>query len=130
MSVSLVGLAAILFGSLYPTAAANAHASGAYSQAMNAAEHKAEQLRVLGYGRLSYRELLAAGVIDPTAGPPPYRFEQTDGLAGRLPGAVGTIDLAPAGPDLTLATVRISWTDLHGGPGGRSYAVSMLIANN
>jgi type II secretory pathway pseudopilin PulG len=129
-AVFLMSLGVLLFGSLYPTAYRSSRMSGQYSQATSAVQHKVDQLRALGYGRLTYNELRAAGVIDASPTASPFRFEAQDNLAAELAQPVGTITVAPVRTNLRQATIRLEWRGAPGRTRRSSHAVTILIAND
>lgn len=129
VSVFLMALAVLLFGALYPTASRASRMSGNYSQAFSEVQHKVDQLRALGYGRLTYSELLAAGVIDASPDSLPYRFTTVDNLGELLPRPVGSIDIAGAGTDLARVTVRLTWSGAPARAMEGTHEVTILIAN-
>src|SRR5689334_23282043 len=102
--------------------------SGAYSQAISAVQHKVDQLRAVGYGRLTAAELQAAGIIDAPTGPGAFHFETVDNLGTDLWNPVGTITLAPAGSNRMQVAVHIDWLQTPGGQRS-SHEVQVLIAN-
>ena len=129
-AVFLMGVGVMLFGALYPTSYRSSRMSGQYSQATSAVQHKVDQMRALGYGRLNYTELKNAGIIDATPNASPFRFEGVDELGAELPAAVGTITLAPARANLMRATIRLEWRGAPGQTRRSSHAVTILIAND
>ncbi len=118
-----------LFASLYPTAAVNAHKSGQYAQAIGVVQHKVNQLRALGYGRLTYAELRAAGVVDAEPTSSPYAFTGPTGPGQSLCDAVGSITIEAAGPALSRVTVRLQWQSSSTRSVESSHEVIALIAN-
>ena len=129
LAVFMLGMATLVFAGLYPPAARCSHKSGNYSQAISAVQHKVDELRSVGYGRLDYTNLQSAGIIDASPATAPFHFEVTDGLGTILPNAVGTISFTSAGTNLTQATVQVTWSGAPGKAMDGSHAVSVLIAN-
>lgn len=105
----LLSLATLLFLSVYPMASRSSRMSGNHSQAISVVQHKVDQLRSVGYGRLNYTDLRAAGIVDSTATASPYRFEQADNLESECPAPTATITIAQAGTDLRRVRVRLEW---------------------
>lgn len=97
------------FAALYPTAAQSSRLSTDYSQAMATVQHKVDQLRSIGWGRLNFSEMRAAGIIDasPTSGS--FRYEASDGVSSYLKSPVGTITFSDISTGLTRATVTLTW---------------------
>jgi hypothetical protein len=121
--------AVLAFAALYPSASRASKMSGNYAQACTAIQHKIDQMRAVGYGRLNYNDLRFAGIIDTTSNTSPYRFEVVDGLSASLWNPVGTITVASAGTDLMRVTVRLDWKATAGRPQVSTHQVVALIAN-
>lgn len=119
----------LIFAAFYPTAAKCARMGGAYSQAVSEVQHKIDQLRSVGYGRLNYTELKAAGIIDSSPSASPYRFEQVDELGNLLWSPIGTITVASAGTDLAQVTISLSWRRQANSTQRSTHAVTILITN-
>jgi Tfp pilus assembly protein PilV len=126
MFLMVVGV--MLFAILYPTAHRSARISSQYSQATSVVQHKIDQMRALGYGRLTYDELRAVGVIDAAPAGQPFRFEQVDAVAAQLKAPVGTISLAAAGAKLMRVTVRLEWQPVSDQTRRSSHEVAFLVA--
>lgn len=129
VAVFLLAMAVLMFGAFYPTASRTSRMSGNHSQAISEVQHKVDQLRAVGYGRLNYTELVAAGIIDATPTTQPYRFTTVDGLTDLLPAAVGTISISDAGTDLRQVTVRVSWSGAPSKAMEGNHEVTILVAN-
>jgi hypothetical protein len=121
--------AVLAFAALYPSASRASKMSANYAQACTAIQHKIDQMRAVGYGRLNYNDLRYAGIIDTTSNVSPYRFEVVDGLSASLWNPVGTITLASAGTDLMRVTVRLDWKATAGRTQVSTHQVVALIAN-
>ena len=130
MAVFFMAIAMLIFAALSPMAARTSRMSGNYSQAISLAQHKVDQLRSVGYGRLSYRELHAARIIDSYPTGLPFRFGHADSVAQHLPNPIATLDFLDAGPGLTEAIVRIQWTGATGKSSQGDYSLKVIIAND
>jgi hypothetical protein len=97
------------FVALYPTAAQSSRLSTDYSEAMAEVQHKVDQLRSVGYGRLNYSELLAAGIIDASPNAAPFRFDTVDNIGADLKTPTGTITFTTISTGLTQATITLQW---------------------
>lgn len=119
----LFAAAAMIFATTLPMAAKTADLNGQYAQAIAICQHKIDELRQIGYGRLTYAEMILPdpvtgyGLIDSAKTTSPYTFTGVDLLATRypkLPGAKGTIAVSQVTPFTgALArevTVTVSWT--------------------
>jgi hypothetical protein len=129
ITIFLMAMAVMTFGGFYPTAARSSQMSGNHAQAISIVQHKVDQMRAVGYGRLTYTELRNAGVIDSTSTTSPFRFEAVDQVSTQLPAPVGTITLASAGTDLMQVTIKIQWTGFPAKTNSGSYEVRTFIAN-
>jgi hypothetical protein len=126
--VMLLVWVSLIFAASYPTAHRAARMTGDYSQATSVVQHKVDQLRAVGYGRLTGTELRNAGIIDPPVSGQPWRFEGVDGLATDLWNPVGTITLSAFSASTYRVTVRLEWQ--RSSSGQRSnHEVETLIAN-
>lgn len=128
VAVFIFGLTASAFAAMLQMSAKTQTMAANYQQAATMVQHKMDQLRGVGYGRLTYSELLAAGIIDPAPNAPPYQFTATDSLASLQPNCSGTIDVADYSSDTKQVTVRVRWLT---GPDQRSdgdVTVTALIA--
>jgi len=118
----------LIFAACYPTAQRTSRMNGSYSQAVSAVQHKIDQLRAVGYGRLTSGELRNAGIIDAPVAGQPFHFEGVDNLSAGLWAPAGTVTIASAGPNTRLVTVRLEWQS--DPRGQRSFhEVQALIAN-
>ena len=129
LSMLLLSTATVVFASLYPTASKASRMTGSHSQAVSAVQHKVDELRAVGYGRLNYIDLRAAGIVDATATTSPYHFEVTNDLQRQFPDPVGTVSVSSAGTNLALVTVRLHWAGAPGKVMEGNHEVSVLIAN-
>jgi hypothetical protein len=83
---------------------------GNYQQASSLVQHKIDQLRAVGYGRLDYTDLLAAlDIIDASPTSSPYSFTTIDSLSSIYPGATGTIDISTYSANIKQVTVTLTW---------------------
>jgi type II secretory pathway pseudopilin PulG len=124
----LLSMAGTIFIALYPTATRSSRLVTSYSQAVSMVQHKADQLRAVGYGSLDYTNLHNSGLIDDSAKTSPFRFEVVDKIGDQLSNPVGEISVSDVATNLREVTVRLSWSDGPGAPRRRSHEVSLLIA--
>lgn len=119
----------LLFGGFYPTAARCSRMSGSYSQAISEVQHKVDQIRAVGYGRLTYADLKDAEIIDPAPNTSPYRFEATDDLRTVLWDPIGTITVTNVSTDLRQVTISLSWRRTAQSNQRSTHAVTILVTN-
>lgn len=125
----VMGFGVLIFAGFYPTAARCSRMSGSYSQAISEVQHKVDQLRAMGYGRLTYTELKNAGVIDSAPSTSPYRFEAKDDLGTVLWDPIGTIAITDAGTDLRQVVITLTWRRTPQSTQRSSHAVTILVTN-
>jgi hypothetical protein len=119
----------LMFAAFYPAAARGSRMAGAYSQAVSEVQHKVDQLRSVGYGRINYEDLKTAGIIDASPSAAPYRFEVVDDLGDVLWNPVGTIAVSSVGSNLRQVTVTLTWLRAPGSTQRSSHAVTILVTN-
>jgi type II secretory pathway pseudopilin PulG len=111
VALGLVATATLAFGAMIPMAARSARTNANYQQAMCLIQHKIDQCRVVGWGRLNFAELRAAGIIDASPTSSPYHFETTDNLTSVYPSAQGTLEVSDVRGDIRQLTVTVRWAD-------------------
>jgi len=118
----------LMFAATLPMAAKTSRMNGSYAQAVSLCQHKIDQMRAVGYGRLTYDELRTAGIIDNHPSSLPFEFHEVDQLPTFHPRTRGTIDIQDYSTGIKRATVRLEWF----GPGWKqsegSYTLIALIA--
>lgn len=119
----------LIFAGFYPTAARCSRMSGNYSQAISEVQHKVDQLRAVGYGRLTYTDLKNAGIIDASPTASPYRFEEKDNLGTVLWDPIGTITVSDVSADLRQVVVSLSWRRAPQSTQRSTHAVTILVTN-
>lgn len=128
IAMFMVGVTTAGFAQLL-TAAARAQTVAITTQSTSSmVQHKLDQLRALGYGRLTYSELQNAGVIDSAPTQPPYSFTQVDDLASVHAGCQGRIDVQDFSPNVRRVQVQITWTTDNGSRQDGSELFDALIA--
>lgn len=109
--ISLITFAVltVIFGATVPLAKKTAHMNGQYAQALSLCQHKIDQLRAVGYGRINYTELSDAGIIDDSPTTSPFSFNEVDQVEDYLPQPTATLNIANWGPDQLKVTATITW---------------------
>jgi len=156
LSMIIFVMMTLMFAAVFPMAVRGAHFSSNYAQAATISQHKLDQLRAAGYGRLfnptGDNGLASLSIIDspqPTGypitggGATTYSFTTADNLVssgtsrGYFPGgSVGTVTIQDyntfntgagvAGGTLAYVTVKIAWSGASLAPS--NYRVSTIIA--
>jgi prepilin-type N-terminal cleavage/methylation domain-containing protein len=134
VAMTLFSLATLVFAALFPAAAKTSKMNNLYAQAVSLAQHKVDQMRAVGYGRLDYTDLLAAGIIDATPNASPFRFDQqsaadsTDDLSNFFPSDTSSITIADEATDLKRVTVTLNWNGFNEKSQSGSVTLVALIA--
>lgn len=115
---------------------APAGTNGQYAQAVSLCQHKIDQCRAVGWGRLTYSELQAAQIIDATPTTGPYSFSTIDGVSNYLSSATTQLSVTTQNQTIgattvsySKVTVTISWKSLTYNTTPSSVTVTGLIAN-
>ncbi len=122
----LFGMGVMIWLSVYPTADRSSRTVSSYSQAVSVLQHKADQLRAVGFGRLTFTELRNAGVVDATPNASPYRFDIADNLGALFTVPVGTMTITSPAADLRQVDLLLTWQNSLGR--SSSHAITVLIA--
>ena len=121
VSVFILSAIALMFAVTIPAAKKAAYMNGQYAQAASLCQHKIDELRAIGPGRMdSAQELRDAQVIDTTPTSSPYSFTALDNLDNHLndptqdlhmPSATGRLTITQNAKfaDAMDATVTITW---------------------
>jgi prepilin-type N-terminal cleavage/methylation domain-containing protein len=130
VSLFVVSMGAIMYTSMLPMAAKGSRMVGNYQQASSLVQHKIDQLRAVGYGRLDYTDLLASlDIIDAAPTSSPYSFTTVDGLSSIYPGATGTIAISTYAANIKQVTVTLTWAGSPLKQDTGSISAVALIAN-
>lgn len=130
VATMVIAWGVLAFVAIYPSASRSSRTSADYAQACTATQHKIDQMRAIGYGRLNYADLRNGGIIDTTSNASPYRFEAIDGLSAAFWNPVGTITVSTVSTDLAKVTVRLEWKATPGRTTVSYHQVSAYIAND
>ncbi len=109
--ISLITFAVLtlIFAATVPLAKKTAHMNGQYAQAISLCQHKIDQLRAVGYGRITYTELSDAGIIDDSPTTPPFSFNEVDQVEEYLPQPNATLNVESIGPNQLRIIASITW---------------------
>ncbi len=128
ISIGLLAMAATMFTAMMPMAFRGAQMTGNYQQASSLIQHKIDELRAVGYGRLTYSELQAAGIIDASPTTAPFSFAGVDSLNSIFVSATGTISLADFDANTKQVTVTLTWNGSPVKQGNGTLTAQALVA--
>ena len=74
ISVMIFALLMVLYATCIPVAKKASVMNGQFAQAISLCQHKIDQMRAVGYGRLDYSDLNDAEIIDDSPTSSPYSF--------------------------------------------------------
>jgi len=103
--------------------------NGEYCQAISLCQHKIDQLRAIGFGRLNYTEMRDAEVVDDSPSNSPYSFVQVDDVDDYLPNPTATVALETVSSKTIRVTVTITWNTHSYEAKTSSVTLQALIAN-
>ncbi len=131
VSVAVFAIISVIFATSIPLADKASRMNGQYAQAISLCQHKIDQLRAVGYGRLNYLDLAAPGdIIDPGHINQPFHFEDVDQVGSYLPNPTATITIQNITPDkVARVTVTVRWKTASHESRNRQLSMSALIAN-
>jgi type II secretory pathway pseudopilin PulG len=124
----IVSLSAITLVALMPMSAKTQGMVGDYNQAASLVQHKIDQMRAVGYGRLNYTELQAAQIIDTTPATSPFEFNVVDDLDTLFPNARGSIVISDFNSGVRQVTVTVTWSGSSMRQGNGTLTTTSLIS--
>jgi prepilin-type N-terminal cleavage/methylation domain-containing protein len=127
IAVMALSFIVLVFGAVLPTASQMRYKAENVTRATTLANLKLEQLRGVGYKKLNYTDLLAAGIIDATPTTSPYSITAASGLSTALASGSGTLTITDEATDLKRARVDITWEATL--DQGNSVALTTFIAD-
>lgn len=128
IAMMIVAAAAGVFFALMPMSFKTGKMVGSYQQASSLLQHKVDQMRGVGYGRLTYDELKDAGIIDASPSSQPYSFKNVDGLTSIYSVPTATIRITDFSTSIKRVTVTLVWTGSSMQQGRGDMTVTALIA--
>jgi type II secretory pathway pseudopilin PulG len=127
LAIFVLAATATVFFAMLPTAVKTGKMVGNHQQAASLVQHKIDQLRGIGYGRLTYNEMRDAGVIDSDAIASPFTFETVDGLDAIFVEPNATIAIEDFSTEVKQVTVTLTWTGSHAQQGNGTLTARALI---
>lgn len=128
IAIFVVASCALMFSALVPPSVKTEKMVGNYQQAASLVQHKVDQLRAVGFGRLTYSELSDAGIIDQSPNSLPFSFVGVDELNSIYPSPTGTVMVEDFSANVKKVTVTLSWTGSGYRQGNGSLSAVALIA--
>jgi len=129
VSVFLFGLVVLVFSGTITASLRSSALNGQYAQATSLCQHKIDQMRAVGFGRLNYTELSDAGIIDDSPAIQPYYFTYVDDVRSYLPDPQTNIRIQTINSSVYRVEVSISWKNPSSTSRRSHMAVYALIAN-
>lgn len=99
----------LIFAACIPMAKKTANMNGQFAQAISLCQHKIDQMRAVGAGRLNYEELSDAGIIDDSPTTQPFSFVGVDEVDQYLASPTATVTITTVSDSVTKVTVVITW---------------------
>lgn len=128
LSLGLLVVLTIIFAASVPLAHRTAKLNGQYSQAISLCQHKIDQLRAVGYGRINYTELSDAAIIDDTPSSQPFSFTEVDEVEEYLPDPITRLTLQQGSGEI-IATATINWQSGSSSTKRSTVSLSAVITN-
>ncbi len=128
VAMIIIASAAGVFFALMPMSFKTGKMVGSYQQASSLLQHKVDQMRGVGYGRLTYAELRDAGIIDASPSSQPFSFKNVDGLSTLYASPTATIQVTDFTESIKRVTVTLVWTGSAMQQGRGDMTVTALIA--
>lgn len=119
----------LIFAASVPVAKKTSKMNGQYSQALSLCQHKIDQMRAFGYGKINFDEL-APIIIDEDHPAQPWSFTDVDGVADILiDPQTQIVTFDPGNGDEIKVRVTITWKNTAYETKRSSASVSAIITN-
>lgn len=128
VAMFIVALCGTALVALMPMAAKTENMAGDYQQASSLLQHKIDQLRAVGYGRLTYTELKNASIVDVAPTVSPFSWTASDTLTTIWPQATGTIAITDIDTVSKQVVVTLTWSGSSMRQGNGTLTATTLIA--
>ncbi len=129
ISLTVLVALTLIFAACVPAARKAAAVNGQYSQAISLCQHKIDQCRAVGYGRITYDELFDAEIIDGNPTSLPYSFVGVDEVASCLPQPTATVNVTDAGTNRLRITATVTWQNTTYEAKTSSMSLSAIVTN-
>lgn len=118
----------LIFAACVPVAKKASKMNGQYSQAISLCQHKIDQLRAVGAGRVNYSDLAEIRIIDENPSTQPYSFSGVDDVASILPESTTTLSVV-YGTDEVKVTATVTWKSTNYESKTSRASLSAIITN-
>lgn len=130
VSLLVFAVIVLIFAGSIVLAEKTARLNGQYAQAISLCQHKIDQLRAVGYGRLNYTELNDAGIIADYPTTSPYTFNNTsDEVENYLLNPVSTLTIEAVDAKTMRVTATITWRNSSNNSKTSTMSLTGLITN-
>jgi prepilin-type N-terminal cleavage/methylation domain-containing protein len=115
ISMMVLVVLAMIYTACMPAAKKAGQVNGQYSQAISLCQHKIDQLRAAGFGKINYTELSDGGIIDDAPTVSPFHFDEVDEVSTYLPPpitqarAIVTVTDSDPSDEQLQVTVTVTW---------------------
>ena len=127
ISIFLVAMTALIFAAALPMSAKTGKMFSNHDQATSLLQHKMDQLRGVGYGRLNFNDLYAAEIVDGGAGNR-FTFAKIDKLGEVYIKPTATITVSDFNSRIKKVTITIDWKGSARAQGNGNVTADILIA--
>lgn len=128
ISLMVLVVLTLIFAACVPVAKKAGKMNGQYSQALSLCQHKIDQMRAFGYGKINFEEL-APIIIDEDHPAQPWSFTDVDGVADILIDPQTQIVIPYSDDDRIKVRVTITWKTTAYESKRSSASVSAIITN-
>lgn len=129
ISLGVFSLLIVIFATSVPLAKKSSQVNGQYAQAISLCQHKIDQMRAVGYGRITYTELSDAGIVDDSPSTLPFSFVGVDDVESYLPQPTATVNVQYNGTDKVTVTATITWKNTTYESKTSTVSLSAIITN-
>ena len=109
ISLFVFSMLVLVFAGSVVMAKKSTSMNGQCAQALSLCQHKIDQMRAVGYGRLTYAELSDAGIIDAAPDSSPYSFLVVDDVARYLPQPTAQVAIQAISTNVVKVTATVTW---------------------
>lgn len=130
ISLTVFAFVVVIFCGAIVMAEKTSHVNGQYAQALSLCQHKIDQMRAVGHGRLNYTELNDAGIVDDVPSSQPFAFNTMDTVSDYLPAPTTQVTVVDQTSKIRVVTVTCTWKPVKFKNKTSSVTLVAQIANN